>query len=66
MLDEFFRCEPNVFDDLPQQQRRNVTTTMKWNRCAASIGVAILFMRATLSDFDESYLFQDPNNLTRL
>jgi hypothetical protein len=54
MLHEFFGRESNVFDDLPQQQRRNVTTAMKWDPRAASIGVRILFMRATLSDFDKS------------
>jgi hypothetical protein len=63
---EFLARETNVFDNLPQQKRRDITASVKRNGRASSIRVTILFMGAALTNFDKSHLFQNVSNLARL
>ena len=56
---EFLARETNVFDNLPQQKRRDITASVKRNGRASSIRMTILFMGAALTNFDKSHLFQE-------
>jgi len=63
---EFLARETNIFDNLPQQKRRDITASVKRNGRASSIRVTILFMGAALTNFDKSHLFQNMGDLARL
>ena len=52
--DEVDGGEADVFGDLPNEPRRNVTPAVIRNRRAAPIGMAKLFVRAALANLDES------------
>lgn len=54
MLEEIIKREPDVFGDLTEQDRGNVSTLMKRNRCASTRGIAELFVRSALADFGET------------
>jgi hypothetical protein len=63
---EFLARETNIFDNLPQQKRRDITASVKRNSRASSIRMTILFMGAALTNFDKSPLFQNMSDLARL
>jgi len=44
MLEKLIKCETDVFGYLTQQDWRDVTALMKWNRCAAACRITKLFM----------------------
>ena len=56
LLEEFIKCEANVFGYLTEQDWRDVSALMKWNRCAATCRITKLFVRTALADFGETEL----------
>ena len=50
-LDQFLNRKSYIFCNLPQENRRNVSSFMKGDRCPSSVRVAILHVRASLADF---------------
>jgi len=44
MLEQLIKREPDVFGDLTEQDWGDVSTLMKWNRCATACGIAELFV----------------------
>lgn len=66
MADKLLNRHPNVFGDLPEKERRNVSAGMEWNGRSPAIGVAVLPMRAALADFDKPQAFQNAADLARL
>jgi hypothetical protein len=44
VLEKLIKCEANVFSNLTEQDRGNVSNFMKWNRCAAARRIAELFV----------------------
>ena len=44
MLEQFIKRETDVFSDLTEQNRGDVSTLMEWNRCAATCRIAELFV----------------------
>ena len=54
MLEQLIKREANVFCDLTKQNWGDVSTMMKRNSCAAACGIAELFVRSALADFDEA------------
>ena len=44
MFEKLFKCEADVFRDLPQEKRRDVPTRVKGYRRAPSIRMTILSM----------------------
>lgn len=54
MLEQFIKREPDVFGDLAEQYWGDVSTLMKWNRCAVTSRIPKLFMRSALSDPSET------------
>lgn len=59
MFEELIKREADVFGDLTEQDRGNVSTLVKRHRCAATGGIAELFMRAALADFGEAKFGED-------
>ena len=54
MLEELIKREADVFSDLTEQDWGDVPTLMKRNRCATAFGIAELFVRPALADFEEA------------
>ncbi len=44
MLEQLIKREPDIFGDLAEQDRRDVSTLMKWDGCATTCGIAELFV----------------------
>ena len=44
MFKKLIKCKTDVFCNLTEQDRGDVTALMEWNRCAAACGVAELFV----------------------
>lgn len=63
---QFLHRQTDVTRDLAEEDRRNITTAMERYRRAASIGMPVLAMRPTLTDFDEPQSFQQRHHLARL
>ena len=57
--------EADVFGDLAQQQRRNVSAGMVRNGGATAIRVSILHVRTPLANELEARRFQDATHLAR-
>jgi len=55
--------QANVFDDLPEENRGNILPGMEWDRGPAPIRMAVLPMRATLTDELEAQDFQNTLDL---
>ena len=66
MLQHLGHSETNIFGDLAQKNRRDVAAGMKRNRCASAHAVSQLFVRTTLTHFDEAQFSQDRYNFGRL
>lgn len=58
--------EANVSCDLAQQCRRDIASGVKRNRGAPSVGMAKLFVRATLPHLGETVSLQKADDLARL
>ncbi len=65
MLEQFIKCEANVFGDLTKQDRRNVAALMKWHRGAATGSVAVLLVRTALAHLGEAKSKQNGRDLAR-
>jgi len=63
---KLLRRNCDIFDNLAEKKRRNITATVKWNRSSASIGMAVLLVRTALTDLDKTQLLQHTGHLTRL
>jgi hypothetical protein len=57
--------EANIFRDLPQKDWRNVPSSVKRKRRTASVCVSVLFMRATLTCFNEAKILKNRSDLSR-
>ena len=66
MLEKFIKCETDVFGYLTEQNWRDVSALMEWNRCAATRRITKLFMRTTLADFGETELDKNGDNFIGL
>ena len=44
VLEQFINRDANVFGDLTEQDWGDISTLMKWNRCAATCCIAELFV----------------------
>ena len=66
MLEQFIKREANVFGDLPQQDRCDVSPLMKWHRGAAASSIAKLLVRTALAHLGETESKQNGRHLTRL
>jgi len=66
MREELQDGEPDVFSNLTQQCRRDVTAGMKWNGSAASGGIAKLLVGSALPHFGKAQLSKDGDYLRRL
>ena len=44
MFEELIKRKPDVFGDLTEQDWRDVSALMEWNRRAAACGIAELFV----------------------
>ena len=66
MAEKLVRRQPHVFDDLTQEDRRDVAATMDRNRCATTIGMRELLMGAALPDFSEAQSHKDEDDFARL
>lgn len=44
MLEKLIKCEANVFGNLTEQYRGDVTAPVEWNRCAAPCRIAELLV----------------------
>ena len=53
---KLFGGHANVASDLSQQHRRDVTSLVEWHGRASTVSVTELFVRAALSNLDESQL----------
>lgn len=58
--------QSDVFRDLTQKRRRDITARMKRNGGRAPGGITKLLVRSTLTDFREAKLSKDDNNFRRL
>ena len=65
-LEEIIKREPDVFGDLTEQDRGDVPTLMKRNRCAVPRSIAELFVRSALANFGETKLDEDSNDFIGL
>lgn len=54
MLEKFIKRDADVFGNLTEQDRGDISTLMERHRCTAASGIAELFVRAALADFSES------------
>jgi hypothetical protein len=63
--DELFGSQLDVAGDFPEKNRRNITPLVEGNRRSAAVRVAELFVRAALSDLDESNLEKPRDNFLR-
>ncbi len=64
MSEELLNGESNVFGDLPEQNRRDVATFVKWDSSAATIRMTILAVRTALPYFDKSQPFENRRHLS--
>ena len=62
MLEELIKREPDVFGDLTEQDWGDISTLMKWNRCAAACGIAELLVRSALADFGKTEFDENGND----
>ncbi|MDO9400157.1 MAG: hypothetical protein Q7T46_01635 [Polaromonas sp.] len=44
VLEQLIKRDPDVFGDVTEQDWGDVSTLMKWNRCAAACGITELFV----------------------
>jgi len=63
VFEQLIKREVNVFGDLTEQDRRDVSRLMKRYGGAATGSIAKLFMRATLADFREAESEKNGNDL---
>ena len=66
MLKKFIKCKTDVFGYLTEQDWRDVSALMEWNRCAAACRITKLFMRTALADFDEAELYENGDDFIGL
>jgi hypothetical protein len=52
--ENFFDAYSNVFRDLAQQNRRDISATMKRDSGASAVRMTVLFVRSPLSNFNET------------
>ena len=64
MLEELFRCEPNVAADLPEKRRGNVAPGVDGNGGRAAVGMAELLVGASLAALREAQPLQDLNDFS--
>jgi len=50
MTEEIFKGRANILDDLPQNNRRNISARMIGNRGATPVSMPVLHMRTTLTN----------------
>ena len=65
MLEQLIKREADVFGDLTEQDWGNVSTLVKRHRCAATGGIAELFMGTALPDFREAESNKNCHDLIR-
>ena len=65
MAQELFECQADVLDDLAEEHWRNISPRMVWDSRAATVGVPILHVRATLPCEGEAQRLQDTADLAR-
>jgi len=66
VLNELSDREADVLSDLAEQNRRDVSTLVKWHCSGSARAVSILLVRTTLSDLREAELEQYRDDLRRL
>ena len=66
IAEHLFHCEIDVSRDLPQQHWRNVPAFVNGHGRATAILMSKLFVRAALTNFDESEPLQNGDNFIRL
>ena len=59
ILGKLFHSEANILTDLPEQNRRNISTRVEGYSCTPSIRVSKLLMRTALADLIKSKLDQN-------
>ena len=59
MVKELIRRQPNVLDDLSEDDRREVARPMVRHRCLSPVWMAKLPMRPALAHLDEAKPFKD-------
>ena len=59
---QLFGCHTYVACDLAQEGWRNIATCVEWQCGPPTVGMTILTVRSSLSDFDKSQLFQKRGN----
>lgn len=60
------RSETDVPRNLSEQRRGDVPSSMEWNRRASAIGMAVLPVRATLTNLREAEAFEQSGDFTGL
>lgn len=65
MTEKFFDGETDVFDNLSQQDWRNITARMKWDGGSAPIGMAKLTMRTALPHLHKTKSLQNGGDFLR-
>jgi len=65
MPEKLLRSRANVFDDLAEQEGRDVASAMYWNSRAATVWMSELLVGTSLPDFLETHLLKDRNYLSR-
>ena len=60
---ELMNRQTNVLRDLAEQRRRDVSSFVERDRCAATIRVTVLDVGATLTDRDKTQPFKHSANL---
>lgn len=66
MLEKFIKCKTNVFGYLTEQDWRDVSALMKWNRCAVACRITKLFVRTALAGFGKTELDENGDNFIGL
>ncbi len=66
MLQKFVNRQSNVFGNLTQKNRRNVSAWMNGHGCVPAVLMAKLLVGTTLTNLDETKRFEDGNDLSRL
>ena len=65
MAQKLFESQADVLDDLAEEHWRNISPRMVWDSRAATVGVPILHVRATLPCEGEAQRLQDTADLAR-
>jgi hypothetical protein len=63
--EQFIYGDPDIFGDLSEKQRRNITAAVDRNCRAPAILVLELFMRSSLANFSKPQSFKQGDNFAR-